>query len=148
VIATYIDASALVRLCVGEGDIRFVEEAMLGIPLTSVVAAVQVPLAIQTRFQRGAVDAGQRDLLLDIADRVLGAVGQVGLTAHVRREAVAACDGHPLRALDAIHVGTAVIASRHQERRGNRLRFCTADQAQAEAAAARLGRDSVVILAR
>jgi predicted nucleic acid-binding protein len=146
-IATYLDASVLVRLCAGEGDLRYLEEAMLGLPLTSVLAAVQVPLAIEARFHRGAVDREQRQLLLAIAEKVLGSVGQVGLTASVRREAIAAAGGHQLSTPDAIHVGTAVVVGRHEERRGNRLRFCTADERQGEAAAARLGRDSVVVLA-
>ncbi|MDQ6901006.1 MAG: hypothetical protein M3072_16155 [Candidatus Dormibacteraeota bacterium] len=31
------DSSALVRLCVGEGDLRDLEEAMTGLPITSVL---------------------------------------------------------------------------------------------------------------
>jgi predicted nucleic acid-binding protein len=147
VIATYLDSSALVRLCVGEGDLRPVEEAMAGLPVTSVLAAVEVAVAIQARFHRGMIGAPERDALLDVGETILRSVGQVGLSATVRQEAVASANGHLLRALDAIHVGTAVVVNRHQRRRGNTLRFCTGDVRQGEAAAACLGGDRVTVLA-
>jgi len=146
VIVTYLDTSALVRLCVGEGDLGGLDEAMRGLPVTSVLAAVQLPVAIHARFQRGAIDADQRELLLGIADRIMGSIGQVGLSLSVRREAVASAAMHRLQTPDAIHLGTAVVVSRYQERRGNRLRFCTADRRQADAAAAHLGRERVLVL--
>lgn len=145
-IATYLDSSALVRLCVGEGDLGPVHEAMAGLPVTSVVAAVEVPTAIEARFQRGKIDAKERVLLLAIAGRVLGSVAQVGFSAAVRREAAAAAEGHLLRALDAIHVGTALVVSRHQRRRGNTLCFCTGDRRQGDAVGTLLGRDQVMLL--
>jgi predicted nucleic acid-binding protein len=146
-IATYLDSSALVRLCVGEGDLRPVEEAMAGLPVTSVLAAVEVAVAIQARFHRGAIGVSERDALLDVGETILRSVGQVGLSATVRQEAVALANGHLLRALDAIHVGTAVVVNRHQRRRGNKLRFCTGDVRQGAAAAACLGSDRVTVLA-
>lgn len=146
-IATYLDSSALVRLCVGEGHLGQVEEAMLGIPVTSVLAAVELPTAIHARFQRGLLGAKEHEMLLGIAGRILKSVGQVGLSGAVRREAVSAARSHLLRALDAIHVGTAVVVDRHQRRRGNSLRFCTGDQRQAQAAAERFGLDNVITLA-
>jgi predicted nucleic acid-binding protein len=146
VIATYLDSSALVRLIVGEGDLSAVDEAMSGLPITSVLAAVEVPTAIEARFHRGQIDSGERDELLDIANGVLASAGKIGLSATARREAVAAARGRLLRALDAIHVGTAVVVNRHQQRRGNVLRFCTADNRQAEAAAACIGPERVTIL--
>jgi predicted nucleic acid-binding protein len=146
-IATYLDSSALVRLCVGEGDLRDVEDAMAGLPITSVLAAVEVPIAIESRFHRGQIDADDREELLDTADEILTSIGKIGLSAAARREAVAATRGRLLRALDAIHVGTAVVVYRHQQRRGNTLRFCTGDLRQGEAAAACLGADRVTVLA-
>jgi predicted nucleic acid-binding protein len=146
VIATYLDSSALVRLCVGEGELRDVEEAMAGLPITSVLATVEVPIAIEARFHRGRIDAGERDELLATAGEILSSVGKIGLSASARREAVAAAGGRLLRALDAIHVGTAVVVNRHQQRRGNRLHFCTGDVRQGEAAAACLGTGRVTVL--
>lgn len=145
-IATYLDSSALVRLCVGEGELGDVEQAMKGLPVTSVLAAVEMPIAIEARFHRGLITADERDELLEAADDILTSVGKVGLSATARREAVAVARGTLLRALDAIHVGTAVVVNRHQQRRGNALRFCTGDLRQGEAAAACLGRDRVTVL--
>lgn len=146
-IATYLDSSALVRLCVGEGMLDDVEEAMAGLPVSSVLAAIEVPVAIQARFLRGLIDARERDELVEIAQDILGSVGKVGLSATVRREAVASAQGHLLRALDAIHIGTAVVVDRHQRRRGNTLQFCTGDLRQGDAAAACFGPDRVIVLA-
>jgi len=146
VIATYLDSSALVRLCVGEGELGDVEEAMNGLPITSVLAAVEMPIAIEARFHRGLITAAERDELLEAANDILTSVGKVGLSGTARREAVAASRGTLLRALDAIHVGTAVVVNRHQQRRGNTLRFCTGDMRQGEVAAACLGRDRVTVL--
>jgi hypothetical protein len=146
VIATYLDSSALVRLCVGDGELRDVEEAMNGLPITSVLAAVEMPIAIEARFHRGQSTASERDELLEAAGEILAVVGKVGLSATARREAVAVARGTLLRALDAVHVGTAVVVNRHQQRRGNTLRFCTGDVRQGEAAAACLGRDRVTVL--
>jgi hypothetical protein len=147
VIATYLDSSALVRLCVGEGDLGEVEEAMGGLPITSVLAAVEMPIAIEARFLRGQISSAERDELVGATDQILTSVGMVGLSAMARRAAVAAANGRLLRALDAIHVGTAVVVNRHQQRRGNILRFCTGDVRQGEAAAAFLGQDRVTVLA-
>jgi predicted nucleic acid-binding protein len=146
VIATYLDSSALVRLCVGEGDLSSVEEAMAGLPITSVLASVEVPIAIEARFHRGQIGADDRDELLEAADEILTSVGKIGLSSMARREAVAVARGRLLRALDAIHVGTAVVVNRQQQRRGNALRFCTGDLRQGEAAAACFGGDKVIVL--
>jgi predicted nucleic acid-binding protein len=146
VIATYLDSSALVRYCVAEGDLRPVEEAMGGLPVTSTIAAVEMPIAIQARFHRGQLDSAERDRLLEVAGRLLRSVGQIGLSAAVRREAVVAAQGSLLRALDAVHVGTAIVVNRAQQRRGNRLHFCTGDVRQGEVAMACLGRDRVTVL--
>jgi hypothetical protein len=59
-IVTYLDSSALVRLCVGEGDLSDVEKAMAGLPITSVLAGVEVPVAIEARFHRGRISADGR----------------------------------------------------------------------------------------
>src|SRR5262249_31548739 len=96
-IATYLDSSALVRLCVGEGELRDVEEAMEGLPITSVLAAVEVPIAIEARFHRGQIDAGERDELLDTANEILRSVGKIGLSAVARQEAVKVAQGRLLR---------------------------------------------------
>jgi hypothetical protein len=60
-VVTAIDSSALLRQCFGEGDIRLVEEALLGAVAVSALAAVEVPCAIYARFHRGLLDGRQRD---------------------------------------------------------------------------------------
>src|SRR5437660_7601156 len=112
---------------------------MAGLPITSVLAAVEMPIAIEARFRRGQIGADDRDELLATASEILAFVGKIGLSAMARREAVAAARGRLLRALDAIHIGTAVVVNRHQQRRGNTLRFCTGDLRQGEVAAACFG---------
>jgi hypothetical protein len=87
-----------------------------------------------------------RDALLEVGGTILESVGQVGLSASVRREAVMVAGGHLLGALDAIHVGTALVVRRMQQRRGNRVRFCTGDLRQGEAAASCLGVGSATVL--
>jgi hypothetical protein len=119
---------------------------MSDLPITSVIAAVEVPAAIHARWHRREIDAGQRELLLEIASRILQSVGQIGLAERARSEAAMLAGQHLLRALDAIHVGTAVVASRHQRRRGLTVRFCTADRRQAGAASAVLGVEKVDLL--
>lgn len=119
---------------------------MHGLPITSVLAAVEMPAAIWARFHRGQVSAAERDELLATTQEILGSVGQVGLSAAARRQAVVAAEGSLLRALDAIHVGTAVAVSQVQRRRGNELLFCTGDVRQGRAAVARLGEAQVTVL--
>ncbi len=119
---------------------------MAGLPVTSVLAAVELRAAIHARFHHGNLDRRNRDRLLAIADRVLGAVAQTGLSEAVRKEAVAACEGHLVRTLDAIHLGTAIVVRRQQRRHGNSMNFCTADRRQGAVADALLGPDSVVLL--
>ncbi len=119
---------------------------MAGLPITSVLAAVEVPIAIEARLHRGQIGAEDRDELLGTADEIMMSIGKVGLSAMARREAVAAARGRLLRALDAIHIGTAVVVNRHQQRRGNTLRFCTGDLRQGEAAATCFGGDRVTVL--
>ena len=53
---------------------------MADLPITSVIAAVEVPAAILARWHRREVDAEQRDVLLEMADRILQSVGQIGLS--------------------------------------------------------------------
>ena len=136
---TLLDSSALLRLCLGEGDLALIEAAMAGTPAVSVLAAVELPCAIAARRHRGALSRQDAAGLQATVRRLLAATAQVGLSLAVREEAVAIAAQHLLRGLDAVHLGTAVVVARQQQRRGNRLRFCTADLRQAEAAVALLG---------
>jgi hypothetical protein len=57
----------------------------------------------------------------------------------VIQSAIVAAEQRAIRALDAIHIGTALVLARRQRRHGNTVRFCTADRRQAEVAEALLG---------
>lgn len=143
---TYIDSSALLRLCLGEGDLSHVERAFREGPASSVLAAVEVPCAIAARFHRGLLTRDQRDVLFAAVTQTLAPLVQIGLNQNVREEAVGVADRFLVRALDAIHVATAVVMSRQQLRQGHVVRFCTADLRQADAARALLGEDRVDVV--
>ena len=145
-IVTCVDSSALLRLCLVEGDVALVRQAMSRSPTASVLAAVEVPAAIAARFHRGLLTADDRDQRLALATTLLRATSQVGLTAAVRQEAVAISMRFLVRSLDAIHLATAVVLTRQQRRHGNDVRFCTADLRQAAVAQALFGASLVDVV--
>ncbi len=131
------------RRCVGEGDLTLVRRALAISPLTFVLSAVEVSAAISARLHRGTIDSVQRARFLTIASLILEALLQVELTSEERQEAVSICHRFLVRSMDAIHLGTAVVAARRQRRRGNTLRFCTADLRQGRIAESLFGAPSV-----
>jgi predicted nucleic acid-binding protein len=145
-LVTAIDSSALLRHCFGESDVRLVEEALLGAVVVSALAAVEVPCAIHARFHRGLLDGRQRDDFLASAEGLLRTAAQVSVTLPIQHEAVRVGARFLVRAMDAIHVATAVVVARQQRRQGNTVRFCTADHRQAAAAAALLGTTNVDVV--
>ena len=144
---TYLDSSALLRLCLKEGDTSAVMAALATTPVVSSLASVEVPTAISARFHRGGITSGQCDDLLTLADEILQRVNILQLTQGMLDEAVGVGFRFHVRALDAIHLGTAVATARQQARWGNSLRFCTADVRQSDAAQALLGAPSVELIA-
>jgi predicted nucleic acid-binding protein len=143
---TCIDPSAMLRYCFLEGDVSMVAQALAGPVIISAIAAVEVPCAIHARFHRGVLDGLERDRLLAVADRQIRTAVRVGVTRLVRQEAVRVGERFLVRAMDAIHVATAVVVARQQRRQGNTVRFCTADHRQAAAAAALLGATNVDVI--
>ena len=146
-IVSYLDSSGLLRLCLAEGDVSLVEAALASVPITSGLALVEVPNAISARFHRGAIAEQERNDLLRLAEEVLRLVNTLEVSSDVLDEAVRVGSVFLVRALDALHLGTAVLAARQQARWGNQLRFCTADRRQAEAAMTLFGREHVDLLA-
>jgi predicted nucleic acid-binding protein len=146
VIVTVIDSSAVLRLCFGEGDLDDVAEAMRATPVVSTVATVEIPAAISARFHRGQISATQKEELGATASHLLASTTQIYLNEAVVSDAVQLTDRFPLRTLDAIHVATALVVARQQRRRGNVVRFCTADQRQGRVAASVLGESHVVLV--
>jgi len=143
VIVSYLDSSALLRLCLAEGEVGPVEKALANVPVSSALALVEVPTAISARFHRGDIDPQARDDLLLLGEHILGRVNILQATAEVLAEAVRVAAAHRVRALDAVHLGTAAVAARQQARWGNQLRFCTADRRQASVAAQLFGAGNV-----
>jgi len=138
---TVIDSSAILRLCFNEGDLSQVNAAMGDSPAISVLATIEVPCAIAARFHRRQISADERDQLFRVADEVLSVMTQIDLTEDVRREAIQISERFLVRALDAIHIATAVVLAGHGL--GDGVRFCTADVRQAEAATALFTKDQV-----
>jgi predicted nucleic acid-binding protein len=142
-VVSYLDSSGLLRLCLREGDTSLVTAALAASPVASVLVLVEVPNGLSARFHRSVIDAKRRGELLERANILLGKVNLLELTADVLDEAVGAGARFPVRTLDAIHLGTAVVAARQQARWGNQVRFCTADVRQFQAAEALFGAHQV-----
>lgn len=134
-IVSYLDSSGLLRLCLAEGDVSAVETALENIPISSGLALVEVPTAISARFHRSTITEQERDQLLELASDVLAQINTLQVSSDVLTEAVRVGSAHLVRALDALHLGSAAVAARQQARWGNQLRFCTADRRQADVAA-------------
>jgi predicted nucleic acid-binding protein len=144
---TYLDTSALMRLVTGKGDVAPVERSMSFQPSTSTLTELELLSAIYRRWREGAEAEANRDELLQAVERRISpALTLLPLTDDVLREAGHVVSDHPVRSLDAIHLATAVIASRHARRHGARLTFCTADRRQATAAEAIFGATQVILV--
>lgn len=144
---TYIDTSALVRLLLHEGDSAPIEQAMQSGPASSILIRLELSSAIFRRWRSGEVSEAERDVLLGAADaQLLPAITLLPLDATVLQEAEEIVRSHAVRTLDALHLGTAVVAARHARRQGATLDFCTADQRQADAATVLFGAPKVVLV--
>ena len=140
---TCVDASAILRLLFAEGDFSLVEKALLGPCVSSVLATLEVPCAIEARVHRGELAVADRLNMLAQARKTLDGISQSGLTERVRRETLEVAARFPVRTADAVYVATAAVLNRQQARRGGTLRFCTADRRQAHAARTLFGDEQV-----
>ena len=131
-----------------EGDISLVNAAFETLAVSSPLVSVEVPNAIVARFHRGLITAQERDGFLLEARNILRRTSMLELADDAFYEANQVGFKFLVRALDAIHLGTAAVAARQQSRRGNQLRFCTADIRQADAAVALFGAGSVDLMPR
>jgi predicted nucleic acid-binding protein len=143
---TVLDSSAILRLCFREGNLSLAERAMSGVAAISEVANVEVPCAIHARRHRGELPQDEAARLLALANALLGTTVRLALSPAVLRAAAGVAEGHLVRALDAIHLGTVLVTRRQQGRRGHGVRFCTADLRQAQAAIALLGPGQVDVV--
>ncbi len=87
---------------------------------------VEVASALLRRRREGVLPAADFDRAWSAAQRDLADMTRVPLDEHVERFAVAAMEHAPLRAMDALHVGSALAARVDL--------FVTADRRQAQAA--------------
>ncbi|MBV8084227.1 MAG: PIN domain-containing protein [Chloroflexi bacterium] len=145
-ILSYVESSALLRLCLREGDVTLVEEALASGAVSSQLTGVETAVALAARRHRRRMTDDDAAHFAASAEALLAALSLLEIDAEVRAEAVRIGVAHPVRTLDAIHVGTAAVVARQQRRHGNSVRFCTADLRQAGAARAVLGAAAVELL--
>lgn len=135
------------RLVTREGDVSPIEESMRLGPTSSILAALELHAAIWKRWRDGAISEEEREQLLRIVDlSIISAVTLLPLDDEVLSAAKQIVTDHPLRTLDALHVATAIVVERHARRHGSRLRFCTADRRQVDAATVIFGHEHMVFV--
>lgn len=139
----YLDTSALLRAAEERGDLAAVHSALRDHPITSSLARLECWASVHKRHLDGEIDLRTRDQLLDRCDDLLQNVEVVALNQEVLSAAFSVTAAHPLRTLDGLHLASAMLTQRLVERRGHRIRFCTADRRQAAAAAREFGESNV-----
>jgi predicted nucleic acid-binding protein len=131
-VRVFLDPSALVKRYIGEaGTNEVLAWCDQATELTvAVIAVPEIVSAFRRLVREGRLSEPQyaglkADLRADLADAVL-----CEISPQVVQRAIAALEAHPLRAMDAIHVGAALVAGADV--------FVSADARQC-AAATRLG---------
>ena len=99
--AAYLDASALVKLMRREPETEALVEALAQWPVRVASEVIVVELGCTARRLGGAE-------LLDRAESIANGLDLIPFSAAVRTRAVATAFDPPLRALDAIHLATAL----------------------------------------
>lgn len=113
-------------------------------PLSSELAELECWTSIHKRWHDGELTLAVRDRLLVVAqNEALGPTILLRIDSDALSEARGIAGRFPIRSLDAIHLGTAAIAARRLQPLGLRVRFCTADAKQAEAARGLFGSSEV-----
>jgi hypothetical protein len=131
----YFDSSALAKRYVREAGRRELLRLLRRYDVvTSAVSAIELRSALRRRAAEGTLDANRVPAILKhiASDREFWAVMEVSKDVLSSAEALVAA--HPIRTLDAIHVGSAQLFS--QRIPLPRLMFVSADSRQAAAAAA------------
>lgn len=110
----FFESSALVKLFVAEQGtdsmIRLIETTDDNRKLVSSVAPVEVRSAIRRRVRSGEIDSSDADLaLIDLGSEMLRMVEQP-VSPTVLELARQVIDRHFLRALDALHLATCLVA--------------------------------------
>jgi hypothetical protein len=146
-VPTYIDTSAVLRLVERRGDYSLAEVALRDSPTTSELATLECWASIHKRWHDGSITRGARDRLLQaVQGHALGAAILLSIDSDALAESRSVASRYPIRTLDAIHLGTAVVADRRLRPIGLKIRFCTADSRQATAARGLFGVSEVDLL--
>ena len=133
----YWDASALVPLCVDEGDTIATRRLAVGSIVTWSVSAVEIASAIERRRREGNLDAAGRAAARAALSDLSAAWTEISALGPVRERALRLVATHALRAADAMQLAAALVAAFD---RPNGHEFVCAD-ARLRDAAAREGFD-------
>jgi hypothetical protein len=110
----YLDASALVKLLVPEPESDALNQALVGAEdvIISDLALTEVASALGRRLRERQLETSEARRLQREAEKLAGACHRVELTPPVHRQAerLLLSSGLPLRALDALHIATALGA--------------------------------------
>ncbi|HYU20151.1 MAG TPA: type II toxin-antitoxin system VapC family toxin [Chloroflexota bacterium] len=110
--------------------------------LIAPIATMEVASALNRKLRENRLDAERRDRLWRLFRLHLrGEYRIIALDDQIYRLAVRILFHHALRAYDALHLATALRATRLLAGLTADFRFCTADLAQAEAA----GREGLIV---
>lgn len=112
----YLDASALVKLLVPEPDSDTLNQALVGAEdvIISDLALTEVASALGRRLRERRLEPTEARRLHREAEKLAGACRRAELTPPVHRHAerlLLSSHNLPLRALDALHVATALGAA-------------------------------------
>lgn len=129
-----------------EGDVGVVAEALRAGATTSLLTEVEAHSAVHRRIRSGDLPERVARTVLSHLRDILDQTARLDFTQVTRESALKLLADHPLRALDAIQLATAVVEDRAARRHGMRVMFCTADRRQAEAARNILGERRTLLL--
>ena len=130
----YLDTSALIKRFVVEKGSRSVHGMIEkeGPVATAKIAYAEVHSGLARKVREGALSAGRHAFICRQVESDWGAYLRMDLTDEVLALARALIQRHPLRALDAIHLASALILKGSI---GEPVDFVSADERQLRAAA-------------
>ena len=137
----YLDTSALAKLYVDEPEQDRVAGliAEVGKVVTSVIAYPEARAVFARRRSSGELSDEQHDRIVADFEEDWREVNEVDVTPAVYRRAGTLLVAHPrLRAMDALHLASALEARAHED-----IRFLTFDADLAAVAGALLGRQAM-----
>ena len=137
----YLDASAIVKLLVDEDGSQQVQELVAraeGIT-TSVVSYAEVRSALARKEREGAFRHGEYQRVLDVLERDWDRYVALQLPLFIARSAGELTERRGLRALDALHLASALLVQSNDD---TPILFLSADR-QLQAAAQAEGLETI-----